>query len=141
MTFYLNNSSLPWLTCAKQYHLRVVQRPQPTARRQQVHRRPRRFHKMMQLVGTSRCPSITSALLFNFKSQHQLPPFPEPLALQYAQLAQQIYDEHQEMFSAERQRGAAFRVSIRGTTFHSTLTSAPSAPAPSTSHHPRPMAA
>ena len=109
MTFYLNNSSLPWLTCAKQYHLRVVQGLSPPPGGNKYTAGGLAFHKMMQLVGTEACPSITSALLFSFKSQHpKITAIPEPLALQYAQLAQQIYDEHQEMFSAEHQRELHF---------------------------------
>lgn len=109
MTFYLNNSSLPWLTCAKQYHLRVVQGLNPPPGGNKYTSGGLAFHKMMQLVGTAEIPNITSAVLFNRANLHEkIRSIPEPLALQYAQLAQQIYDEHPEMFSAGHQRELHF---------------------------------
>jgi len=108
-TFYLNNSSLPWLTCAKQYHLRVVLGLQPPPGGNKYTAGGLAFHKMMQLVGTEAIPNITSAVLFNRANLHdKIKSIPEPLALQYAQLAQQIYDEHPEMFSAGHRRELHF---------------------------------
>ncbi len=99
MNFYLNNSSLPWLACAKQYHLRVVKGLLPPPGGNRYTSGGLAFHKMMQLVGTAECPNINTAVLFNREKQHdKIKSIPEPLALQYAQLAQQIYDEHPELY-------------------------------------------
>lgn len=99
MNFYLNNSSLPWLACAKQYYLRVVKGLLPPPGGNRYTAGGLAFHKMMQLVGTPDCPNINTAVLFNLKNQHdKIKNIPEPLALQYAQLAQQIYEEHSELF-------------------------------------------
>ena len=118
-TFYLNNSSLPYLTCAKQYHLRVVRGLLPPPGGNKYTAGGLAFHKMMQLVGTAECPNITSALLFNFKAQHpKITAIPEPLALQYAQLAQQIYDEHPEMFGEGHQRELHFEYTLEQDTYH-----------------------
>lgn len=98
-TFYLNNSSLPWLACAKQYHLRAVRGLLPPPGGNKYTAGGLAFHKMMQIVGTEACPNITTAVLFNLKNQHEkIRAIPEPLALQYAQLSQQIYDEQPELF-------------------------------------------
>jgi hypothetical protein len=68
---------------------------------------------MMQLVGTAEIPNITSAVLFNRANLHEkIRSIPEPLALQYAQLAQQIYDEHPEMFTAGHQRELHFEYQL-----------------------------
>ena len=119
-TFYLNNSSLPWLTCAKQYHLRAVRGLIPPPGGNKYTAGGLAFHKMMQLVGTAECPNITSALLFNFKAQHQkITAIPEPLALQYAQLAQQIHDEHPELFPADNHRREyRFEYGLDSDTYH-----------------------
>lgn len=118
-TFYLNNSSLPWLTCAKQYHLRVVQGLQPPPGGNKYTSGGLAFHKMMQLVGTAEIPNITSAVLFNRANLHEkIRSIPEPLALQYAQLAQQIYDEHPEMFTAGHQRELHFEYTLEQDTYH-----------------------
>lgn len=99
MNFYLNNSSLPYLACAKQYHLRVVKGLLPPPGGNKYIAGGLAFHKMMQLVGTAECPNINTAVLFNCEKQHEkIRSIPEPLALQYAQLAQQIYDEHPELY-------------------------------------------
>lgn len=101
MNFYLNNSSLPWLACAKQYHLRVVKGLLPPPGGNKYTAGGLAFHKMMQLVGTPECPNINTAVLFNRANLHdKIRSIPEPLALQYAQLAQQIYDEHPELYVA-----------------------------------------
>lgn len=99
MNFFLNNSSLPWLACAKQYYLRVVKGLLPPPGGNKYTAGGLAFHKMMQLVGTEACPDILSAVLFNRDKLHEkIRAIPEPLALQYAQLAQQIYTEHLELF-------------------------------------------
>lgn len=101
MNFFLNNSSLPWLACAKQYHLRVVKGLLPPPGGNRYTSGGLAFHKMMQLVGTEACPNINTAVLFNRANLHdKIKSIPEPLALQYAQLAQQIYDEHPELYVA-----------------------------------------
>ena len=99
MNFFLNNSSLPWLACAKQYHLRVVKGLLPPPGGNKYTAGGLAFHKMMQIVGTESCPDINAAVLFNRDKLHEkIRAIPEPLALQYAQLAQQIYTEHPELF-------------------------------------------
>jgi len=118
-TFYLNNSSLPWLTCAKQYKHRVVDGLLPPPGGNKYTSGGLAFHKMMQLVGTEACPNITSAVLFNRANLHEkIRSIPEPLALQYAQLAQQIYDEHPEMFTAGHQRELHFEYTLEQDTYH-----------------------
>lgn len=99
MNFYFNNSSLPWLTCAKQYDFRVVKGLLPPPGGNKYTAGGLAFHKMMQLVGTPDCPNINTSVLFNRANLHEkIRSIPEPLALQYAQLAQQIYDEHPELY-------------------------------------------
>lgn len=102
MTFYLNNSSFPYLACAKQYHLRVVRGLLPPPGGNKYIAGGLAFHKMMQIVGTEACPNINTAVLFNRASLHEkIRNIPETLALQYAQLAQQICSEHPELFIPE----------------------------------------
>jgi len=100
-TFYLNNSSLPILSCSKQYHLRVVTGLKPPPGGNKYTTPGLAFHKMMQLHGTKEVPDILTACVLDKKS---LPPvissaITDHQCMQLAQLAKRIHDEHPELFA------------------------------------------
>jgi len=98
--FYLNNSSFPYLTCSKRYHLQVVQGLKTPPGGNKYTAAGIAFHKMMQIIGTEACPDINLWLLFaRDKLPEKITSIPETQALQLGRMAQRIYTEHPELFA------------------------------------------
>lgn len=96
--FFLNNSSFSILSCAKRYHLQVVQGLRPPPGGNKYTTPGLAFHKMMQLVGTEGYPNMAMLAMFDKNKHKEIAVIPEVQAIQLAKLADRIYEEHPEMY-------------------------------------------